>query len=333
MTDFQIVPEGPDDSEWLPDDQARFSGKRKLSAAMEVIPTEPPDLFHMRHSDELDRAVVDIVRGSDVRLVDPIGPFSAIFILGWDSAPPIGLAFDFFAEVNGRIVPISQRSIPNEKYRVELIENAGRLPEHVTIILRASKAAALRTPDLFEIWDGELWFENIPVLPRGSSPGDYYRAQVRRMNPAEQYPPCEADKWHGPLGEWPIDDPNEAQDTSASAIVQQLLGLGGTRDAGHRDHNAAQRVDHAAQEQLGRISVVCPKQRDGPFSMSTCNSLSACGRKSSRIGGSKSRSALIAHHPARSRPGSLKFAPAITRLSHAALLVNSAASSPVCSGR
>jgi hypothetical protein len=42
---------------------------------------------------------------------------------------------------------------------------AGEVPSQITLILQSSKQAALRTADLYEIWDGELRFEGVKVVP------------------------------------------------------------------------------------------------------------------------------------------------------------------------
>ena len=209
LVDFQITQHESDPRIWLEEAEADFSGQRSLCAALEVIRTEPPDLFRMRYSDELDRAVARSVQVIETQVTDSSRPPSGGFTLCWGNTPPIGLASDVFAEINGQRVPVSQRALNHNGMSMELLR-PGKLPARANIILRASKSAALRTPDLFEIWDGELWFDDVPVVPpfkSGPAAQPVHLARVRRIDPAEQFPPVEPAKWHDRSYNWPIDEP------------------------------------------------------------------------------------------------------------------------------
>lgn len=80
-------------------------------------------------------------------------------------APPVSAAFDVIARVNdkeyraGRVYMAKGQSI---SWGTEG-EYSGPPAEKMDIILRSSKEAARDTVDLFEIWDGELVYKDVPV--------------------------------------------------------------------------------------------------------------------------------------------------------------------------
>jgi hypothetical protein len=57
------------------------------------------------------------------------------------------------------------------------VDFEGEAPERITIILRSSKEVALRTPDLYEIWDGELRFEDLKVHREGQKETGAWRQE------------------------------------------------------------------------------------------------------------------------------------------------------------
>jgi hypothetical protein len=186
---------------WPADDSELHSGIRTLTGQIEVLAEEPPGLFSLTHSAELDRAVAAAVRATDFR------PESGTWVNGrpqpglsvqvWFYEPlPVGLAFDVYAEFDGQRLAAKRPIIqspwgkPGSSHGACVaLPYAGEPPERVTLILRSSKSAATRTPDLYEIWDGELAFENIPVSaaarPDGRFADGRYAPTVRHPEPSQ----------------------------------------------------------------------------------------------------------------------------------------------------
>jgi hypothetical protein len=176
---------------WQRAESAIFHTRRVLKALVEVLNEESPDLLQMRHSPELDAAVANSVQLRPMVVVlTPTPPELALFELKWEAMPwdtlPIGLAFDVFAKFSDTVVSLGQRCSSAGQVVVSLTYPR-KLPERITIIMRASKAAALASPDLFEIWDGELRFEDIPAYDQAGK-SIAYHGLARRVDRAEQYP-------------------------------------------------------------------------------------------------------------------------------------------------
>jgi len=82
---------------------------------------------------------------------------------------PIDMALSVFVEIDGTEVLVenversAETATVGQHARSFGGEWLGDPPTQVTIILRGSRDAALDTPDMFEIWDGELRFEDLPV--------------------------------------------------------------------------------------------------------------------------------------------------------------------------
>ena len=96
---------------------------------------------------------------------------------------PVGIAFDVFVEAGesrsccGCITAskgtraMTCSSMISDYWPFEA-------PKEITVILRASKRVALCTPDLYEIWDGELWFEAVQIID-DKEPPNYPRSTRR----------------------------------------------------------------------------------------------------------------------------------------------------------
>jgi hypothetical protein len=162
-----------------------YSAKRTLTAEVEVLAEEPPHLFTLTHSPELDREVAAAVRATDFRPESTTWsngrPQPGLSVEVWFYEPfPIGLAFVAYAEVGNRWLPaeppivLSTGGTSGARHSIPVtFEYPGELPETVTLILCTSESAATRTPDLYQIWDGELVFEDIPVSA-SSRPGGHF---------------------------------------------------------------------------------------------------------------------------------------------------------------
>jgi hypothetical protein len=83
---------------------------------------------------------------------------------------PVSLAFDAAARIGDEEIPLGTMTLPkNEKMSFgmgtdlkKLTEKHGR-PKRLTIILRSSLEAAKRSVEIYDAWEGELVFEDVPV--------------------------------------------------------------------------------------------------------------------------------------------------------------------------
>jgi hypothetical protein len=227
---------------------ALYSEQRTVNASFEILEKEPPNYFRLTHSPELDRAVAARISVSELtmqsdKLVESFGvpaEQQAEVHIRYAGPHPIGLAFDVYAEVDGHRLGLGQITASKDsRYGISgrgfAIPVAGEVPNEVTIILRSSKAAALRTPDLYEIWDGELWFEDVEVVSEkpATQPwplGGRFKPMVRRRDPSDdQAWPAVADSFLPPvaLGRRPlmiedIDDPDLAAKLRAAFSTRKL---------------------------------------------------------------------------------------------------------------
>lgn len=167
--------DGP--STWVTDGSELYSGKRTLTRRIEVLAEEPPGLFTLTHSAKLDRAVAAALRATDFRAEDEIWvngrPQPGLSVQVWFYEPlPIGVAFEAFAEFGGQrlkaertlVLSLGGTALGSRGIPVTFACSS-EPPKSVTLILSASKSVATRTPDIYQIWDGELRFEDLPVLP------------------------------------------------------------------------------------------------------------------------------------------------------------------------
>lgn len=87
----------------------------------------------------------------------------------FDIAPlSFNVAFDVIARVGGREYPLNSLTLRHGALSSTVYGNAFDAPDtaQVDIILRTSEAAARRTVNLFDAWDGELVFPNVPLEDR-----------------------------------------------------------------------------------------------------------------------------------------------------------------------
>lgn len=161
---------------------------RTLAAPLEVLAEEPPDLLRLVSTPELDEQVLGSLELYDFRVGDSFHegrpPLSRVQgTVGWQGVRPVPLVFDVLLEIAGREIPIGSVSIPPEGkpttvrstyYSVNISGEANEtLPESVNVILRSSRATALRETIFARIWSGELRFENVPLSPDDSTGFDF----------------------------------------------------------------------------------------------------------------------------------------------------------------
>jgi hypothetical protein len=175
------------------DAPASLGGPRTFSVEVNVLEEEPPGLIKLTHTPELDarisRAFSLAATRWDWDSSHKRGP-GAIITIDYAGPTGIGLAFDACAEFAGKQVKLGRvTAAPQDRRLAETgplwIQDS--VPDELTVILRSSKAAALEeTVDLREIWDGELRFENVPVLEwrkaEDGAPRPGVKAVVRRRS-------------------------------------------------------------------------------------------------------------------------------------------------------
>ena len=134
----------------------------------QVMAQQPRDYVTLKRSPGLDAAVracigpieayADDRARADRRLLQVIVPLVTV--------PKMGLAFDAFAEIDGQLLPLGPCTFSPQEGQMgkSLVATlTGASPRSITLILKGSKDAAMLTVDLFEIWDGELRFEDVEV--------------------------------------------------------------------------------------------------------------------------------------------------------------------------
>ena len=143
-----------------------------LTAPVEVLAEEPSDYIKRVSSPELDAAVASLVSIRHLeasRSRSETGQATFSLMVCFQPGLLAGLAFDVLVEVSGQEHVLGTATCSGVRAGVSesQVHVSGAvpvdLPKEVTIRLRSSTDAAERTVDLFEIWDGELRFENIPV--------------------------------------------------------------------------------------------------------------------------------------------------------------------------
>ena len=142
--------------------------RKEFRLETEAMAQEPRDYITLKRSPGLDAAVracigqieayVDDRARADRRLLQVIVPLVTV--------PKMGLAFDAFAEIDGQLLPLGPCTFSPQEGQMgkSLVATlTGASPRSITLILKGSKDAAMLTVDLFEIWDGELRFEDVEV--------------------------------------------------------------------------------------------------------------------------------------------------------------------------
>lgn len=182
-------------SDWKQaEEEALYSSKRRLEGLVEVVAGEPADLIGLTYSPEMDEYAAKIALREARPSTSPIDGGQLFVTLAFPGQRPIGFAFELFAEVDGRRVPIGSNVVPKNGGTGSLpIQYCcfqgfwrGEFPPRVTIVARSSPDVAHWHAEVDEIWDGELWFEDveIPLRDEHWQPGYKPRLpQVRRRSP------------------------------------------------------------------------------------------------------------------------------------------------------
>ncbi len=155
------------DTEWS---EPSFVREAVLSANFEVLPPDaPPDVRLVS-----DPSLASIIRQAlSIRITDnpwgmahADGHLSALITV---SGPiPIDCAFEIIGLANGLELDLGSVTLKKGRRNAKHAVQIGRLDvDAVVPVLRRSAEVARETYDIFEIWDGELTFDPIPVERAG----------------------------------------------------------------------------------------------------------------------------------------------------------------------
>ncbi len=154
-----------------------------LEAAFTVLDEEPPD--YIRTTDDPD--LIDKLKecivpdGFSLKRERPRPLEGTIKI----EAPPVNIAFDVLVRINDKEHDLGAVQINGSERKLGTVRKArgesthwnvgcdydGPALDSCDVILRSSKEVARRSIDLFEIWEGELVYEDVPVEVREQGTG------------------------------------------------------------------------------------------------------------------------------------------------------------------
>lgn len=149
---------------------------RVVRSLVEAFAEETPELFRTLRSPELDEALAErltltpftvVRRGADQSVFREWERDRMVAELEYGHEVPIGVAFSVTVCWDGREHPAREvsRSVGGRVAAQSIgVDRPAVPPESVTVVLRCSKAVAMMTPDIFEIWQGELHFDDVPVV-------------------------------------------------------------------------------------------------------------------------------------------------------------------------
>ena len=155
-----------DDTAGTPQNRVLCYEKEKiLKAEFELLAEEPKDYIRMIENPTLKQQLQNCItperfafRGSPNELYGTI-EFTKV---------PVNVAFEILASIGGKEYRLSSLNISQGRSTQWCIASYEDIPqaESCTIILRSSEKTARGTVDLFDIWDGELLYENVPIERR-----------------------------------------------------------------------------------------------------------------------------------------------------------------------
>lgn len=149
--------------------------RKTVETTFEVAPAGEP-VVKLVSTPELDKAVTQCVQlsGAFYRETEDGAELTTRFTMR--PLPPVGLCFEALAVIDGqefdagRIVAPPKHVGGEQPYETR---STARMPRTdaatITLILRASSNVAGQVMWLDEIWDGELRFENVPVVRSAAS--------------------------------------------------------------------------------------------------------------------------------------------------------------------
>jgi hypothetical protein len=145
--------------------------RRELERTLpvEVLPREAPSPIKLVRSAEIDAAVARLVWAKNIIVGKNSGSVQILYMgvyMGVDNNIPCNLAFDVYSKWGNQcnLIGIAYFKSTEGGHTWYVGKNIDEIPDdHVDLILRSSRAAAGRSLDIYEIWEGDLLIENVPV--------------------------------------------------------------------------------------------------------------------------------------------------------------------------
>ncbi len=134
-----------------------------LSATFEILPAEPPGYIKLISDESVHDILIDAVTPQNFTYGKAHPRFLAGFLR--IEPLPVNIAFDVFARIGRQEHRIGRVTMARGERGTRYCHEEMPSPpsDFVDIILRSSQKVARQTVDLYEIWDGELLYDNVPV--------------------------------------------------------------------------------------------------------------------------------------------------------------------------
>lgn len=151
---------------------------RQLTARFRVLPADGPDPIVRRSDPEIAGLMRAAVTPGQLKITENFfGPASLHGSIVLGTPRPVDIAFRVSLETDGRVIPLGQLSAPKNLAGPGSQHSSGisariekPYPTRGTMIFRPDRAAAAGTLDVYEVWGGELRFEDQPIKNNDPSP-------------------------------------------------------------------------------------------------------------------------------------------------------------------
>ena len=140
---------------------------RKVTRAttFQILADPPADFVKMVPSDAARAELMTNIKSKNAILQ----PDSDYMHVNLDVRPlTVNIAFDVFGRIGDQEFPLGTMSLPKNTPMgfsmggSEIVKKFGR-PKSLTVILRSSEKVARRSVEIYDAWEGELVFEDVPV--------------------------------------------------------------------------------------------------------------------------------------------------------------------------
>ncbi|MBN1342086.1 MAG: hypothetical protein JXQ73_05365 [Phycisphaerae bacterium] len=147
------------------DKHLRYKRDIRLERSFEVLPAKPEGYVKLIKDPETDREVREAVTPD--RIIRTVGADKSD-LLDIELAVtglPVDCAFEVLVRIGGSELNVGSLSLRKGQTLRFRIPHEGTLPagDVCDVIIKSSQDEARRTVDIFEIWDGELVYEDVPV--------------------------------------------------------------------------------------------------------------------------------------------------------------------------
>jgi len=147
--------------------KSQFCHKVTISkeASFEVLESEPPDYIKKVNDPSIKEELLNDIEPRPITLKK-----GHLLLQVTEYPPPINVAFNVYALIKGKeyyagyTVSRKRDSGTSDAHFGGVY--TGPTVESCDLIFRSSKEAAKKTIDIFEIWDGELIYKNVPIKVR-----------------------------------------------------------------------------------------------------------------------------------------------------------------------